>query len=329
MTSHQKYLSLCLLMIAALLYGPFPALAQTPDTFAALAGQAVTCTTSTINGDVGVASPTGAVTCTTNTGTVYPPGDPAAQAAYAAFLAEYTTLATQPPCTDTTTLTAAPVLPLTLTPGVYCTAGALTLTGPGTLTLDGDCDDEWIFRIGTSGVGALTTTNLTVVHPGCNACDSNVTWWTAQGATLTTSTLIGRILAGADITVTGGALDGQAVAGGRGMAGTPTGAVTLTNAMVNACGTSSGPVCGNGEIEAPEECDDGNTVSGDGCSAQCREEDEPVSCSEFPCGNNGDKVEVCHIPPGNPRNAHTICISPNALDTHIQQHGDYCGPCKP
>ena len=30
-----------------------------------------------------------------------------------------------------------------------------------------------------------------------------------------------------------------------------------------------GQVCGNGTLEAPEECDDGNTTSGDGCSASC------------------------------------------------------------
>lgn len=31
-------------------------------------------------------------------------------------------------------------------------------------------------------------------------------------------------------------------------------------------------VCGNGKLEAGEECDDGNTASGDGCSATCRKE---------------------------------------------------------
>jgi len=37
-----------------------------------------------------------------------------------------------------------------------------------------------------------------------------------------------------------------------------------------------GAVCGNGIIEAGEECDDGNTVSGDGCSSTCQiEEEEP------------------------------------------------------
>lgn len=48
------------------------------------------------------------------------------------------------------------------------------------------------------------------------------------------------------------------------------------------------------------------------------------------CGNNGQKVLVCHIPPGNPMNAHTLCISPNAVDAHMQgsnQHHDFLGDC--
>ncbi len=36
------------------------------------------------------------------------------------------------------------------------------------------------------------------------------------------------------------------------------------------------PVCGDGVVESPEECDDGNTVSGDGCSATCKI--ESASC---------------------------------------------------
>ncbi len=38
---------------------------------------------------------------------------------------------------------------------------------------------------------------------------------------------------------------------------------------------SEAPVCGNGVIETGEECDDGNTVSGDGCSATCQDEAAP------------------------------------------------------
>ena len=38
------------------------------------------------------------------------------------------------------------------------------------------------------------------------------------------------------------------------------------------------------------------------------------------------KVEVCHFPPGNPDNFHTIRISANALSVHLA-HGDTNGAC--
>ena len=50
------------------------------------------------------------------------------------------------------------------------------------------------------------------------------------------------------------------------------------------------PVCGNGVIEAEEECDDGNTEPGDGCSEQCEVEQgwectgEPSVCNPI-CGD--------------------------------------------
>ena len=54
----------------------------------------------------------------------------------------------------------------------------------------------------------------------------------------------------------------------------------------------------------------------------------PPACGDilpgWKCGNN--KVKVCHIPPGNPQNAKTLCVSCNALAAHIA-HGDYLGPC--
>jgi spore coat protein A len=46
--------------------------------------------------------------------------------------------------------------------------------------------------------------------------------------------------------------------------------------------------CGNGELEPTEECDDGNTVDGDGCSADCLIED---TLSVFGVAQGGD-VEV-------------------------------------
>lgn len=44
------------------------------------------------------------------------------------------------------------------------------------------------------------------------------------------------------------------------------------------------------------------------------------------CGNNNNKVLVCHIPSGNNNNPQSICISPNAVQTHLN-HGCYVGPC--
>jgi hypothetical protein len=40
----------------------------------------------------------------------------------------------------------------------------------------------------------------------------------------------------------------------------------------------------------------------------------------------GNKVTICHIPPGNPDNAHAITISRSALSAHLA-HGDTVGFC--
>jgi hypothetical protein len=76
-----------------------------------------------------------------------------------------------------------------------------------------------------------------------------------------------------------------------------------------------------------------------GCLAETGGEDTGVSTSEAKktdaeiaasCSQeNPKKVAICHIPPGNPANAHTICISENAVDTHNSHHGDYIGACDP
>lgn len=38
------------------------------------------------------------------------------------------------------------------------------------------------------------------------------------------------------------------------------------------------------------------------------------------------KVTICHIPPGNPENAHTITVSESAVAAHTA-HGDSLGGC--
>ena len=40
------------------------------------------------------------------------------------------------------------------------------------------------------------------------------------------------------------------------------------------------------------------------------------------------KVTICHVPPGNPANAHTITIGAPAVPAHLANHdGDAVGPC--
>jgi len=39
------------------------------------------------------------------------------------------------------------------------------------------------------------------------------------------------------------------------------------------------------------------------------------------------KQAICHFPPGNPDNFHTIVVSDNAVDKHVEKHGDLIGSC--
>jgi hypothetical protein len=48
--------------------------------------------------------------------------------------------------------------------------------------------------------------------------------------------------------------------------------------------------------------------------------------SSTPETDKGIKITICHIPPGNPSNAHSITISINALPAHLA-HGDSIGEC--
>jgi hypothetical protein len=76
-------------------------------------------------------------------------------------------------------------------------------------------------------------------------------------------------------------------------------------------------------------CDQGSSVyyvtvtDADGCVSS---DTVFVHVIDVRCGNNLQKVAVCHIPPGNPANAHTICISENGVPAHLA-HGCHLGAC--
>jgi cysteine-rich repeat protein len=61
------------------------------------------------------------------------------------------------------------------------------------------------------------------------------------------------------------------------------------------------PTCGNGVLDPGEQCDDGNTFNGDGCSAQCTIEScytcvgQPSICSPSPAGTACDDNNACTV----------------------------------
>lgn len=238
MKAMQKYVSTSLLATAALLGGTSPAWAQaslgTASGFSVLAGTAVTCTSSAVSGDVGVTPGT----AFTNTGCTFagatPPASTAAAVdARAAFLAAYAALQAQ---SRACTQTLSGFDGLNLPPGVYC-VDAVAKTG--LLTLTGPADGIWTFLV----TGALTGTNLSVVMAG-GGLPSNVFWAPTAAVTMTTSTLVGNILAGdltgGSITLTGGTLNGRALAS---VAVTMTGVGVIAPAISAVPAPVIDPVC--------------------------------------------------------------------------------------
>src|ERR1043165_6428483 len=87
----------------------------------------------------------------------------------------------------------------TLAPGVYCFPADARLSG--TLTLNGDADAVWIFKVGR----ALTTDDASVILLDGGALSGNVFWQVGDTATLgAKSAFIGSILARNGITMKNG-----------------------------------------------------------------------------------------------------------------------------
>lgn len=265
MNSCLKYFSASLLaLLTQAAFAQAPTLGAASD-FAVLSaapdhGGAVTCTRSSIDGDVGSSGFDASVTQTncTITGAVIAP---VSANVVNDFNDAYDALEAIP-C-DTTIITEAFTgEALSFDPGVICFPAAVTFTNT-TLTLNGGSTATWLFKVGTGGTGALTGTDSSVVTVG-DAC--NVTWWVAQAATVTRGDFKGSILAGAADPATGAGITmtGEAPATpfeGRALAKA---AVTLTDMAFVGCegggrGGKAKSKCNQGVGNGPEDCDPGNS----------------------------------------------------------------------
>lgn len=266
MNSCLKYFSASLLALATqAAFAQVPALGAASN-FALLSASpegngAVTCTRSTIAGDVGSSGLPSSVVqtlCTIAGAVIAPVSDGVVND----FLGAYSTLQ-DVPCDQTLTQAAYTDTTLSFSPGVICAPAEVTFTRT-TLMLTGGANATWLFKIGTGGTGALTGTDSSVVTTG-DAC--NVTWWVAQAATVTRGDFKGSILAGAADPATGAAITmtGAAPATpfeGRALAKA---AVTLTDMAFVGCEAGGGGnvkgkgKCNQGVGNGPENCDPGNS----------------------------------------------------------------------
>jgi Protein of unknown function (DUF3494). len=181
---------------------------RTADSFAVLAGSAVSNTGPTVvNGDLGLSPGTSV--------TGFPPGtvhgtqhvtDAVAAQAQTDLTTAYNDAAGRAP----TGTVSGDLGGRRLTSGVYRSASSLGLTGALTLDAQGNPNAVFIFQAGST----LTTASASSVNlvNGAQAC--NVFWQVGSSATLgTASTFRGNILALTSITVTTGArVDGRVLA---------------------------------------------------------------------------------------------------------------------
>jgi cysteine-rich repeat protein len=78
------------------------------------------------------------------------------------------------------------------------------------------------------------------------------------------------------------------------------------------------PVCGNAEVDQTETCDDGNTASGDGCSADCQNENCIAQTPGYPGVPLCDDDDSCTEDICNTNQAGGTC-------THLSQQCAICG----
>ena len=69
-----------------------------------------------------------------------------------------------------------------------------------------------------------------------------------------------------------------------------------------------------------------SVVKADKSTADAKSEKSDGQASKAGQDQYNEKVLICHRPPGNPDNSHTLSVPPSAVAAHLA-HGDTLGPC--
>ncbi len=116
-----------------------------------------------------------------------------------------------------------------------------------------------------------------VLHPGSTTTTSTTTTSTSTSSTTSTST---------STTTTSTSTSTTSTSTSTTSTSTTTTSTSTTTTSTSTTTTAPG-VCGNGVIEAAEECDDGNQAAGDCCSPTCQVEPDGTPCGDDdPCNGN-------------------------------------------
>ena len=104
--------------------------------------------------------------------------------------------------------------------------------------------------------------------------------------------------------------------------------VLLAGALINSTGFVVAQTDSTGSTNSTDSTGSTNSTGSTGSTNSTGSTGSTNSTSStVSTGSTQDKKEtICHFPPGNPSNAHTITIGISALPAHIA-HGDYTGAC--
>ncbi len=224
--------------------------------------------------------------------------------------------------TDTTGATATDVVVVTINPpppAILDTTGIITICNASGITLNansGDYNYVWyhdgvIVQSGSSpsyfanspGVYQVQVADL---GTGCTSMSQTAT-----------------------IALGGGPVASILTGGGCGSILFNGGSITLTGTATNAVSYVWSP---GGQTTASIQVTQPGTYCVTAFDASGCPSDVPactiVNNANVECGQHGQKVILCHVPPGNPGNPQTLCIAPSAVPAHIANHpGDCLGPC--